>query len=239
MKHFIFKSLFFVCFCAYWIIGYSQLPVPSNLVSFDSKQGQELFYGSKHKSSYWKLSEFFISQKGLTWCAIASDVMVLNALGVTPPVTPEEFPYGVFTQNNFFGPAQLKITAPAKVYNSGMTLDDNAKLLQSYDLAVEIIHTNENSSQDQFRKTAIAALSSNNKFILVNFCREIMGETGCGHFSPLAAYNQSADKFLILDVARYKYPPVWISTKELYKSMHERIDSSSNLHRGYLVVSKH
>ena len=31
--------------------------------------------------------------------------------------------------------------------------------------------------------------------------------------SPLGAYDEKADRFLILDVARYKYPPVWVTAE--------------------------
>lgn len=232
------KTIFYFYLTVFFSSVYAQLPVPNNLITFDSGMGQKLFHDSKYKQSYWRLSEFFISEKGLTWCAIASDVMALNALGVTPPVSVEHYPYNMFTQNDFFGADQLEITTPENVYDSGVTLDDNAKLLVSYGLKVSARHAGKNISIEKFREEAISAVSSTDKIILINFCRNVIGEVGCGHFSPLAAYNQSVDKFLILDVARYKYPPVWVSTKELYQSMSEGLDSLSNMHRGYLVVFK-
>ncbi|WP_267256484.1 phytochelatin synthase family protein [Coxiella endosymbiont of Ornithodoros maritimus] len=58
-----------------------------------------------------------------------------------------------------------------------------------------------------FQKLAINAVNSSHKFIIVNFCHKYIKEQGCGHFSPLAAYNTKADQFLLLDVSRYKYLP--------------------------------
>jgi Phytochelatin synthase len=34
-----------------------------------------------------------------------------------------------------------------------------------------------------------------------------IGQEQGGHISPLAAYDAETDRFLILDVSRYKYPP--------------------------------
>jgi hypothetical protein len=37
--------------------------------------------------------------------------------------------------------------------------------------------------------------------------------------SPLAAYEAKADLFIILDVARYEYPPVWVTTTDIFDAM--------------------
>jgi hypothetical protein len=42
------------------------------------------------------------------------------------------------------------------------------------------------------------------------------GATGHGHFSPIGAYNHEMDAFLIMDVAKYKFPPVWVPSSNLY-----------------------
>ncbi|MGB6297273.1 MAG: phytochelatin synthase family protein, partial [Rivularia sp. (in: cyanobacteria)] len=58
-----------------------------------------------------------------------------------------------------------------------------------------------------------------------------------GHISPLAAYNKETDRFLILDVSRYKYPPVWVKAEDLWKAMNTK-DSVSDKTRGFVLVSK-
>ena len=64
----------------------------------------------------------------------------------------------------------------------------------------------------QFREAAKAALGARDRFVLINFSRETMSDDGQGggHFSPLAAYDEETDSFLVMDVARYKYPPFWV-----------------------------
>lgn len=62
--------------------------------------------------------------------------------------------------------------------------------------------------------------------MLVNYRRSALNQPGGGHISPIAAYHQKSDRFLILDVAAYKYPPTWVSTKELWNG----INSGSKIH---------
>jgi glutathione gamma-glutamylcysteinyltransferase len=48
--------------------------------------------------------------------------------------------------------------------------------------------------------------------------RKGIGPTGDVHYSPIAAYHEPSDQSLVLDVARFKYPPFWVSVHELYES---------------------
>ena len=70
---------------------------------------------------------------------------------------------------------------------------------------------------------------------LLNYSRKAVGQDGDGHISPLAAYDADSDSFLVLDVARYKYPPVWISFEQLFAAM-QGIDSDSGRSRGVLIL---
>ena len=63
--------------------------------------------------------------------------------------------------------------------------------------------------------------------MIVNYYRKAMGEEVGGHISPLAAYDVKADRFLVLDVARYKYPPVWVKTADLFAAMNPRTQSTT------------
>jgi len=74
-------------------------------------------------------------------------------------------------------------------------------------------------------------------FLCINIDRSLYGKKG-GHFSPLAAYDQKTDRFLMMDVARYRYPPVWIKTNDLFKAM-DTLDTSSHKTRGFAVVARH
>jgi len=65
-----------------------------------------------------------------------------------------------------------------------------------------------------------------------------MGQETGGHISPLAAYDEDTDRFLILDVARYKYPPVWVTAADLYGAMNTKDSDNDDKMRGYVLISK-
>jgi glutathione gamma-glutamylcysteinyltransferase len=71
-------------------------------------------------------------------------------------------------------------------------------------------------------------------FIVVSFARGSLGQTGDGHYSPIAAYHESSDRCLILDVARFKYGPYWVSVSDLYESTRP-VDVMTNKSRGWFL----
>jgi hypothetical protein len=57
--------------------------------------------------------------------------------------------------------------------------------------------------------------------MLVNYDRSVLGQEGHGHWSPVVAYESKTGSFLVLDVARYKYEPVWVPSKTLFRALAE------------------
>jgi hypothetical protein len=76
------------------------------------------------------------------------------------------------------------------------------------------------------------------QYVIVNFLRSAIGEEKFGHISPLAAYDADTDRFLLLDVARYKYPPVWVSAAELFAAMNTTDSDNDNRTRGFVIVTR-
>ena len=60
-------------------------------------------------------------------------------------------------------------------------------------------------------------------------------QTGTGHFSPIGGYHAGRDMVLMLDVARFKYPPHWIPLKLLWEAM-DTIDEATGHRRGYAFL---
>ncbi len=56
--------------------------------------------------------------------------------------------------------------------------------------------------------------------IVASYHRPALGQTGSGHFSPIGGYHPDRDMVLIMDTARFKYPPHWVSLPLLVKAMH-------------------
>ena len=72
-------------------------------------------------------------------------------------------------------------------------------------------------------------------FIVTSFARHALQQTGAGHFSPIAAYHPPSDSCLVLDVARFKYAPYWVSVNELYDAM-KPLDNVTNKSRGWILM---
>jgi hypothetical protein len=214
-----------------------KLPLASNLIDFDSPEGEKLLINSKSRNDFFPLITQFVTQNNQAYCGVASIVMVLNSLKVPAPEAPQYKPYRVFTQENFFSNEKTAnvITAEA-VSRQGMTLDELGGLLASYDVKVQVYHAGD-TNLEKFRKLASDNLKQPGNFVIVNYLRKEIGQERGGHISPIAAYNEKTDRFLILDVSRYKYPPVWVKTSDLWKAMNT-VDSVSRKTRGFVFVSK-
>ena len=213
------------------------LPLPPALVSSASDQGQSLLIGAESRKAYFPLADHFVTQQNQAFCGVASMTMVLNASGLPAPAVPEFDPYRTFTQNNVLTPATESVLPVDTIKKMGITLDQLGGMLSTYPLTVNVRHAAD-SSADAFRKEASAALNTPGNFVIINYLRKAIGQEKGGHISPLAAYDADEDRFLILDVARYKYPPVWVKTADLYGAMNTQDSDNNNQTRGYLLIAR-
>lgn len=212
------------------------LPVSSNLINLNSAEGETLLIESKSRQDYLPLSIHFETQENMAYCGVASMVMVLNTFSIPAPVAPEFGTYHTFTQNNIWNDKTEKILSSKIIARQGMTLEQLGQLLETYPVKAQVYYA-DNVSLEEFRKLAIANLQEPNNFVLVNYLRKSINQESGGHISPLAAYNEQTDRFLILDVSRYKYPPIWVKAEELWQAM-KTIDSASSKTRGFVLISR-
>lgn len=213
------------------------LPLPGNLTDLNSTDGEKFFAESGAFAGYFPIADEFVTQKTQAYCGVASIVMVLNAAGVPAPSTPEYQPYHIFTQDNLFDERTEAILPRDVLAKQGMTLDQLGALLALHPLAIEVHHAAD-GGLDAFRAAARDYLAAKDRFVIVNYLRKAIGQKTGGHISPLAAYDAKADRFLILDVARYKYPPVWVKASDLFEAMNTTDASNANKTRGYVLISK-
>ncbi len=206
-------------------------PLPKNLIDFSSEEGIKIFKNDINKNSLRLLSNF-TTQKTATYCGVASLVMILNSTEIKPPEDTWFDKYDYFDQDNFFSKAASKITTPAKVKNHGINLIELNNLAKAHKLKSQAYFANK-LDINTFRSTLKTALD-NDKFIIINFLRAKLNQSGGGHHSPLADYDKQTDMFLILDVSRYKYPAYWVSTKDLWNATNT-IDSHK-VSRGFIVI---
>ena len=215
-------------------------------------------------NSFFPLSEQFLSQSEPAYCGVTTLIMVLNAIGIDPNVrwkggwrwygseemildscciNPERVNRVGILMEEFYGLARCQ----------GLRVDMKRPHLPENPITSDVDVEQEGNadtyySLEDFRKDIITSAQNppaysseedGNKadgcFMVVSFSRFSLGQTGDGHFSPVAAYSEETDRCLILDVARFKYPPYWVSVEDLYKSLCPK-DSVTNMSRGWFML---
>ena len=206
------------------------------VVYWDSAAGKALRARIPADADYWQLSTTFAVQSTQTFCSVASAITVLNAMPVKKPVDPEYAPYAYFTQRNFFTPDVAKVISAQAVLDMGMTREEVAETLTLHGVKARAI-AGDTLHDEGLRTLLRKALGDDGQFVLANYLRANLGQVGGGHWSVLAAYDAQSDSVLILDVAKYKYSPVWVGISTLRGAI-ATLDSTSNKARGLVIVSK-
>lgn len=208
-------------------------PLPSDAIAFSSAEGRGVFseaLASEGLNGYFPLAEQFHTQSDPAFCGLGSLVVALNALSIDP---------GRLWKGpwRWFSEELLDCCVPlTNVRERGVDVDEFACLARCNGAEVEV-HRSDASSLEDWR-AALAIAASGEAVVIAAYDRAAMGQTGSGHFSPIGGYHASRDLALILDVARFKYPPHWVSAESLWRAM-ARIDPSTGQTRGWLVVRGH
>jgi hypothetical protein len=201
-------------------------------IAWDSKEGLKRQRLSTVKSHYMKLLRFYESQIRPTYCGIATAVVLLNSLSIEPPKSKILGKFRLFNQEEFFDGAIGEVVDKDTAVSYGLSLNDMAKVMSTQDLKVEKFEAL-TMSEDEIRSKLIDSLLESEKGVLVLYHRGEIKQLGAGHWSPLAAYDVGSDSFLILDVARFKYPPVWVDASALIRAM-STVDGDES--RGFIVL---
>jgi hypothetical protein len=199
-------------------------PAPATLIAVDTPEGKQLL-SEVSTVDHAPLLKWFERQEKATFCSVASSCIAMNAL----------LGYDAHDQDKFFKPTVEALRAQREVENSGMTLAQLGSVLLEYRVSVMVRHAADETLAE-FRSFAVGNLRRSNDFMIVNYRREALGQNRGGHFSPLAAWHEGSDRFLVLDTADYKYPPAWVPAATLYEAMSD-VDLASGRSRGYIAVS--
>jgi glutathione-S-conjugate glycine hydrolase len=211
------------------------LPLPDALIDLRSDEGERLLEESDAREAFVPLSVNFVTQKTQAYCGVASIVMVLNALQLPAPAVPDYDPYRTFTQDNVLNDETDAVLPRSVLAEQGMTLDQLGALLAEHPVKVRVHHAAD-ATLESFRAAARDYLGREGHFVILNYLRKAIGQEKGGHISPLAAYDAESDRFLILDVSRYKYPPVWVSASALFDAMNTIDADNQNKTRGYVLI---
>ena len=206
------------------------------VVYWDTPEGRVLRARMPADADYWQLAPSFTTQITQSYCSVASAVTVLNAMPIRKPVDPTYAPYAYFTQENFFTPEVAKVIGPQTVLAIGMTREQMVEVLVRQGVSAKSI-SGDTFSDDSLRELLKKSLGDDGQFVLANYLRAAFGQVGGGHWSVLAAYDAQTDRVLILDVAKYKYTPAWVTIDNLRQAI-ATMDTTSNKPRGLVLVGK-
>jgi len=202
------------------------LPLPPELVSISSAEGQQLLALAESKADYAQLAPYLVAQARRAFCGPATSAAVINAALRPQPLA---------TQGSLFNGAASAVKSELALSFNGLTLDELAAFIRAHRLQVQIVHATD-SGLPLFREAARKTLREPGTFLITNYDRRVLRQSGAGHISPIGALDSETDRVLILDVATQKYPYTWVPVSMLWAAMNT-VDSDSGQTRGYLLVA--
>ncbi|VDM99473.1 unnamed protein product [Thelazia callipaeda] len=207
--------------------------LPPICIDFTSTEGKRLFTESLLKgyaNVYFRLASQFLTQDEPAFCGLATLVMALNALEVDPGRVWKS-PW------RFYHESMLDCCVPLDdIKKSGITLLQFTCLAECNKLCTTLKYAE--SGEDflhDLRGTVKRCMAADDIILVVSYNRQVLGQTGAGHFSPLGAYHEDTDQVLIMDVARFKYPPHWVPLTVIRDAM-LNIDQTTGKPRGFVTM---
>jgi glutathione gamma-glutamylcysteinyltransferase len=213
--------------------SYYRRPLPERCVPFSSAEGRTLFreaLAAGTLENFFPLAEQFHTQQDPAFCGLASLVVGLNALAIDP---------GRLWKGpwRWFGEELLDCcTSLDDVRQKGVTLLELGCLARCNGAEAIVEYADERPLDTLREHVAEASRLAEGPVLLAGYSRKLLDQTGEGHFSPLAGYHAGRDLALVLDVARFKYPPYWLPLELLHRAMCA-VDPASGRSRGWLRLA--
>jgi len=224
--------------------GFHRRPLPTDAIAFASDEGRAIFreaLDAGGMDSFFALSEQMVTQADPAFCGLSSLAVALNALEMDP---------GRLWKGpwRWYGEELLDCCVPLDVVRTkGITFGQLACLARCNGAEVTSRRTDESTLEDfrrdvvratvRARSTTAIGAPARGPFLIASYGRAALGETGGGHFSPIGGWHAARDLVLVLDVARFKYPPHWVSLSRLYDAM-GTIDVETGRRRGWMLVTR-
>jgi glutathione gamma-glutamylcysteinyltransferase len=208
-------------------------PLPADLIAFSSAEGRALFteaLAAGGMDGYFALAEQFHTQSDPAFCGLGSLVVALNALAIDPGRL-WKGPWRWFDEELLDCCVSLD-----QVRARGLTMDELACLARCNGADAQVARAGDADVAALGQAIAEAA-RGNGSVVIASYDRAAMGQTGTGHFSPLAGLHATRELALVLDVARFKYPPHWVPMARLHQAM-RTVDPDTGRSRGWLVLRR-
>ena len=193
--------------------------LPACCTAFTSEHGRARLaaaIATLKADPFYSLMSQFRTQDEPAYCGLATLVMVLNAMSIDP----QRVWKGVL---RWFHEEMLSCCKPlASVKTEGINLEEFCCLARCNGAEADLYKGEDVSLNDfRFHLTKCCACEAEGYFCL-NYDRSVVQQTGTGHFSPIAAYDSETDSALVLDTARFKYPPHWVGVGLLFQACKDK-----------------
>lgn len=203
-------------------------PLPELAIPFASEEGRRIFaeaLAAGGLGGYFALAEQYHTQSDPSFCGLGSLVVALNALAIDPGRL-WKGPWRWFSEELLDCCVSLD-----DIRARGVDLDTLACLARCNRAEAELVRPGPDAAP--LRAAIAAASAAPGTVIIAAYDRSVLGQTGTGHYSPIAGYHAARDLALVLDVARFKYPPHWVSIERLDAAMRP-LDPATGKPRGWL-----
>jgi glutathione gamma-glutamylcysteinyltransferase len=233
-----------------------QRALPESCVAFSSRRGRRSFESAmRHRGlkSFFHLMEQHSTQSEPAFCGISTLVIALNALSVDP----RQVWKGSW---RWYEESMLNCCVDLEeVKQTGITINAFKCLAVCQGLSTHlqlVDRRGEGGTQppahpaaprlttvEDFRRAVLDACVEKDtdagdridRVLIASYSRKVLGQTGSGHFSPIAAYDQESDSVLIMDTARFKYGAHWVQLSLLFDAM-VPVDPDTGRSRGYIML---
>ena len=210
-----------------------QRPLPSLCIPFDSDEGQQIFAEALAEGGmrrFFGLVSQFRTQDEPAYCGLGTLTMALNTLKIDPGRVWK----GVW---RWYDESLLDCCKELDVVKTeGITLDEFVCLSRCNGCNATLVRADDRVSVGVFRHTVVETSGDTDSVLACSYSRKTLGQTGDGHFTPIGGYHKERDLVLLLDVARFKYPPHWVPLNVCYDAM-RTVDKATGEARGWVVLS--
>lgn len=212
-------------------------PLPAEAIAFSSDEGRALFaeaLAAGRLGGYFALAEQYHTQSEPAFCGLGSLVVALNALAIDPGRL-WKGPWRWYSEELLDCCVSLD-----RVRDEGIDLDTLACLARC-NHATAVVHRPDGGADGDAAARLRAAVRDATRgpgaVLIAAYDRAALGQTGAGHYSPIGGYHPGRDLVLLLDVARFKYPPHWVPVERLAAAMRP-IDPASGRPRGWVELRR-
>ena len=220
--------------------------LPQNLIDYRSAESKTRLRRSLQTGyavSYLALSSCFNTQAEPAYCGVSTLAIILNALRIDPQLIWR-------TIWRWYSEELLDCCRPLDdVKESGITVEEFVYLAECNGASAILVRPSDTKEQFEKFVEALERVCTGGRqekgenfdeenpeeMMALSYSRKTLGQTGDGHFSPIAAMDKETNSVLLFDTARFKYPPYWVPVELLFQAMLP-LDPTTGKSRGYVTL---